>query len=52
MKLEIESDKVDNLQDFRAKKHIHCVPLRLPPKGEAFEYRQSEWLKKTAATTS
>ena len=45
MKLEIESDKVDNLQDFRAKKHIHGVPLRLPPKGEAFEYRQSEWLK-------
>ena len=32
MKLEIESDKVDNLQDFRAKKHIHGVPLRLPPR--------------------
>ena len=33
MKLEIESDKVDNLQDFRAKKHIHGVRLHFIPES-------------------
>ena len=31
MKLEIESDKVDNLKDFRAKKHIRGVRLHFLP---------------------
>ena len=34
MKLEIESDKVDNLQDFRAKKHIRGVRLHFIPESE------------------
>ena len=31
LKLEIESDKVDNLKDFRAKKHIRGVRLHFLP---------------------
>ena len=31
LKLEIESEKVDNLKDFRAKKHIRGVRLHLIP---------------------
>ena len=31
MKLEIESEKVDNLKDFRAKKHIRGVRLHFLP---------------------
>jgi len=34
MKLEIESDKVDNLRDFRAKKHIRGVRLHFIPESE------------------
>ena len=34
MKLEIESDKVDNLEDFRAKKHIRGVRLHFIPESE------------------
>ena len=34
MKLEIESDKVDNLKDFRAKKHIRGVRLHFIPESE------------------
>ena len=33
MKLEIESDKVDNLKDFRAKKHIRGVRLHFIPES-------------------
>ena len=33
MKLEIESEKVDNLKDFRAKKHIRGVRLHFLPKS-------------------
>ena len=33
MKLEIESDKVDNLEDFRAKKHIRGVRLHFIPES-------------------
>lgn len=33
LKLEIESDKVDNLKDFRAKKHIRGVRLHFIPKS-------------------
>ena len=33
MKLEIESDKVDNLEDFRAKKHIRGVRLHFLPES-------------------
>ena len=33
MKLEIESDKVDNLRDFRAKKHIRGVRLHFIPES-------------------
>ena len=33
MKLEIESDKVDNLKDFRAKKHIRGVRLHFLPES-------------------
>ena len=38
LKLEIESEKVDNLKDFRAKKHIRGVRLHLIP--ESFEGSQ------------
>ena len=38
MKLEIESEKVDNLKDFRAKKHIRGVRLHFLP--ESFEGHQ------------
>ena len=31
MKLEIESEKVDNLKDFKAKKHIRGVRLHFLP---------------------
>ena len=34
MKLEIESEKVDNLKDFRAKKHIRGVRLHFIPESE------------------
>ena len=34
MKLEIESDKVDRPEDFRAKKHIRGVRLHFLPKSE------------------
>ena len=34
LKLEIESDKVDNLRDFRAKKHIRGVRLHFIPESE------------------
>lgn len=33
IKLEIESDKVDNLEDFRAKKHIRGVRLHFIPES-------------------
>ena len=33
MKLEIESDKVDNLKDFKAKKHIRGVRLHFLPES-------------------
>lgn len=33
-KLEIESEKVDNLKDFRAKKHIRGVRLHFIPESE------------------
>jgi len=33
LKLEIESDKVDNLKDFRAKKHIRGVRLHFIPES-------------------
>lgn len=33
LKLEIESDKVDNLKDFRAKKHIRGVRLHIIPES-------------------
>ena len=33
MKLEIESEKVDNLKDFRAKKHIRGVRLHFLPQS-------------------
>ena len=33
MKLEIESDKVDRLEDFRAKKHIRGVRLHFIPES-------------------
>lgn len=33
LKLEIESEKVDNLKDFRAKKHIRGVRLHLIPES-------------------
>ena len=35
MKLEIESDKVDDLKDFRAKKHIRGVRLHFIPESES-----------------
>ena len=38
MKLEIESEKVDNLKDFRAKKHIRGVRLHFLP--ESYDGRQ------------
>ena len=38
MKLEIESEKVDNLKDFRAKKHIRGVRLHFLP--ESYECHQ------------
>ena len=38
MKLEIESEKVDNLKDFRAKKHIRAVRLHFLP--ESYEGHQ------------
>ena len=38
LKLEIESDKVDNLKDFRAKKHIRGVRLHFIP--ESYEGSQ------------
>ena len=38
MKLEIESEKVDNLKDFRAKKHIRGVRLHFLP--ESYEGSQ------------
>ena len=38
LKLEIESEKVDNLKDFRAKKHIRGVRLHLIP--ESYEGSQ------------
>lgn len=34
LKLEIESEKVDNLKDFRAKKHIRGVRLHFIPVSE------------------
>ena len=34
LKLEIESEKVDNLKDFRAKKHIRGVRLHFLPVSE------------------
>ena len=34
LKLEIESEKVDNLKDFRAKKHIRGVRLHFLPASE------------------
>jgi hypothetical protein len=34
LKLEIESEKVDNLKDFRAKKHIRGVRLHFIPESE------------------
>lgn len=34
MKLEIESEKVDNLKDFRAKKHIRGVRLHFIPESD------------------
>ena len=34
LKLEIESEKVDNLKDFRAKKHIRGVRLHFIPSSE------------------
>ena len=39
LKLEIESDKVDNLKDFRAKKHIRGVRLHFIP--ESYEGTQA-----------
>jgi predicted histone-like DNA-binding protein len=39
MKLEIESEKVDNLKDFRAKKHIRGVRLHFLP--ESYEGTQA-----------
>jgi hypothetical protein len=33
MKLEIESEKVDNLKDFKAKKHIRGVRLHFLPQS-------------------
>ena len=38
MKLEIESEKVDNLKEFRAKKHIRGVRLHFLP--ESYEGHQ------------
>ena len=38
LKLEIESEKVDNLKDFSAKKHIRAVRLHLIP--ESYEGSQ------------
>ena len=38
MKLEIESDKVDNLKDFKAKKHIRGVRLHFLP--QSYEGKQ------------
>ena len=38
MKLEIESDKVDNLKDFKAKKHILGVRLHFLP--QSYEGKQ------------
>jgi nucleoid DNA-binding protein len=35
MKLEIESEKVDNLKDFKAKKHIRGVRLHFIPESES-----------------
>lgn len=34
LKLEIESEKVDNLKDFKAKKHIRGVRLHFIPESE------------------
>lgn len=34
LKLEIESEKVDNLKDFRAKKHLRGVRLHFIPESE------------------
>ena len=34
LKLEIESEKVDNLKDFRAKKHLRGVRLHFIPSSE------------------
>ena len=39
LKLEIESEKVDNLKDFRAKKHIRGVRLHFIP--ESYEGTQA-----------
>lgn len=39
MKLEIESDKVDNLKDFKAKKHIRGVRIHFLP--ESYEGTQA-----------
>ena len=39
MKLEIESEKVDNLKDFKAKKHIRGVRLHFLP--ESYEGTQA-----------
>ena len=39
MKLEIESDKVENLKDFRAKKHIRGVRIHFLP--ESYEGTQA-----------
>lgn len=39
MKLEIESDKVDNLKDFKAKKHIRGIRIHFLP--ESYEGTQA-----------
>lgn len=41
MKLEIESDKVDNLKDFKAKKHIRGVRLHFLP--QSYEGKQEPY---------
>ena len=42
MKLEIESEKVDNLKDFKAKKHIRGVRLHFLPQSSEGKQRLYE----------
>ena len=49
MKLEIESEKIDNLKDFRAKKHIRGVRLHfISPSTKASPSRRTRILKKSS----